>query len=124
MWISYATDTVPTSDPAYDSSTRPWANPKHIPNLTATRAAFKTFNTYVQSEMLWFSVYLLTFTEPSQRFRHGSLSPLRENKSGRRWWARRNCTYALVVNRVRLNAGFDTYMLSIYTWGCQCLKYG
>ncbi|KAK3359626.1 NADH ubiquinone oxidoreductase subunit NDUFA12-domain-containing protein [Lasiosphaeria hispida] len=44
LWISYGTDTLPSQDPSA-SIHRSWAAPHHIPNYTATRGAFKTYNT-------------------------------------------------------------------------------
>ncbi|EPE05381.1 nadh-ubiquinone oxidoreductase subunit [Ophiostoma piceae UAMH 11346] len=45
-WLAYGVDTPPSQDPLLASAaTRPWAVPEHRPNYTATRAAFKTYNT-------------------------------------------------------------------------------
>ncbi|KAK3377531.1 NADH ubiquinone oxidoreductase subunit NDUFA12-domain-containing protein [Podospora didyma] len=44
MWISYGVDTPPNQDPIAVTN-RSWASAHHIPNYTATRGAFKTFNT-------------------------------------------------------------------------------
>ena len=49
-------DKPPTEDPILQTGVRPWELPEHRPNLTATRAAFKTYSTYV----LTFSGDLLT----------------------------------------------------------------
>ncbi|CAN8095529.1 unnamed protein product [Discula destructiva] len=43
-WISYAVDTPPTQDPLAKTA-RSWAKPFHIPNYTATRGAYKPYNT-------------------------------------------------------------------------------
>lgn len=48
-WISYAVDKPPTEDPIAKVA-RSWAKPYHIPNYTATRGAYKPYNTYVESE--------------------------------------------------------------------------
>lgn len=45
-WISYAVDKPPTVDPIAQVA-RSWAKPHHIPNYTATRGAYKPYNTYV-----------------------------------------------------------------------------
>lgn len=47
-WISYAVDTPPTLDPLAKTA-RSWAKPYHIPNYTATRGAYKPYNTYVHT---------------------------------------------------------------------------
>ncbi|KAK3996605.1 NADH ubiquinone oxidoreductase subunit NDUFA12-domain-containing protein [Cladorrhinum sp. PSN332] len=45
-WISYTIDTPPTQDPiVQQTANRHWASQEHIPNLTFSRAAFKTYNT-------------------------------------------------------------------------------
>jgi len=49
-WISYAVDTPPTLEPLAKVS-RPWAKNYHTPNYTATRAAYKPYNTYVHKQM-------------------------------------------------------------------------
>ncbi|KAI7777253.1 hypothetical protein LA080_003842 [Diaporthe eres] len=43
-WISYAVDKPPTEDPIAKVA-RSWAKPYHIPNYTATRGAYKPYNT-------------------------------------------------------------------------------
>lgn len=45
-WLAYAIDKPPTEDPLAKIP-RSWAKPYHIPNLTATRAAYKPYSTYV-----------------------------------------------------------------------------
>lgn len=44
-WISYMVDKPPTQDPILQTQVRPWEIPDHRPNFTASRAAFKTYNT-------------------------------------------------------------------------------
>lgn len=46
LWISYGIDKPPTQDPLMQTN-RSWASPKHIPNYTATRGAYKPYNTWV-----------------------------------------------------------------------------
>ncbi|ROW15867.1 hypothetical protein VPNG_02578 [Cytospora leucostoma] len=43
-WLAYAVDKPPTEDPLAKIP-RSWAKPYHIPNLTATRAAYKPYST-------------------------------------------------------------------------------
>ncbi len=43
-WISYTVDTPPPQDPLTQIN-KTWASPKHIPNYTMTRGAFKTYST-------------------------------------------------------------------------------
>ncbi|KAM7185538.1 NDUFA12 domain containing protein [Rhypophila sp. PSN 637] len=52
LWISYGTDTIPTQDPSVQIN-RPWANTKAMPNYTATRGAFKTYNTVKHKISAW-----------------------------------------------------------------------
>jgi hypothetical protein len=40
-------DKPPTEDPILQTQVQPWELPEHRPNLTASRAAFKTYSTYV-----------------------------------------------------------------------------
>jgi NADH:ubiquinone oxidoreductase subunit len=47
-WISYMVDAPPTADKILQSGHRTWEIPEHRPNLTLSRAAFKTYSTYVQ----------------------------------------------------------------------------
>ena len=47
MWMSYAIDRPPSQDPIAKID-RSWASPEHIPNTTLSRAAFKTYSTYVE----------------------------------------------------------------------------
>ncbi|KAI4131975.1 MAG: hypothetical protein LQ338_000959 [Usnochroma carphineum] len=44
-WMSYLVDKPPTEDPVLRAGQRSWELPEHRPNLTASRAAFKTYST-------------------------------------------------------------------------------
>ena len=44
-WMSYLVDKPPTEDPILKTGQRSWELPEHRPNLTASRAAFKTYST-------------------------------------------------------------------------------
>ena len=44
-WMSYLVDKPPTEDPVLKTGQRSWEIPEHRPNLTASRAAFKTYST-------------------------------------------------------------------------------
>ncbi|EFX03951.1 NADH-ubiquinone oxidoreductase subunit [Grosmannia clavigera kw1407] len=45
-WLSYSVDQPPTQDPLMAlADSRPWVTLEHKPNYTATRGAFKTYNT-------------------------------------------------------------------------------
>lgn len=57
-WMSYAVDTPPTLDPIAKVA-RSWAKPYHIPNYTASRAAYKPYNTYVSCAMSQLSTVLI-----------------------------------------------------------------
>lgn len=46
-WISYMVDSPPPADKILQAGHRSWELPEHRPNLTASRAAFKTYSTYV-----------------------------------------------------------------------------
>ena len=46
LWISYGIDQPPNQD-AIAKTNRSWASPRHIPNNTLSRGAFKTYSTYV-----------------------------------------------------------------------------
>ncbi|KAK3685198.1 NADH ubiquinone oxidoreductase subunit NDUFA12-domain-containing protein [Podospora appendiculata] len=52
FWISYGTDAIPSEDPLA-SVTRSWAAPHHIPNLTASPAAYKPYNTVKPKIKAW-----------------------------------------------------------------------
>ena len=113
-WISYAIDTPPNQDPIANIN-RPWANPNHVPNLTFSRGAFKTYSTYVKpyivSEILGAPLTLLV-VELSPRSRLGNPLRPRDNRRSERGLSA-ECTYALVANRLHFNemrvssSGFD-----------------
>ena len=44
-WISYLVDAPPTADKLMQTGHRNWELPEHRPNLTLSRAAFKTYST-------------------------------------------------------------------------------
>ena len=44
-WMSYIVDKPPTEDALLRTGQRKWEIPEHRPNLTASRAAFKTYST-------------------------------------------------------------------------------
>ena len=44
-WMSYLVDKPPTEDPVLKTGQRSWELPDHRPNLTMSRAAFKTYST-------------------------------------------------------------------------------
>ena len=46
-WMSYLVDKPPTEDAVLKPGQRSWELPVHRPNLTASRAAFKTYSTWV-----------------------------------------------------------------------------
>ncbi|TPX09545.1 uncharacterized protein E0L32_009288 [Thyridium curvatum] len=52
LWISYGIDTPPNQDPIAQTN-RTWASSKHIPNYTATRGAYKPYNTTKPKISAW-----------------------------------------------------------------------
>lgn len=46
-------DTPPTADKLLQPGQRTWEIPEHRPNLTLSRAAFKTYSTYVQHNRVY-----------------------------------------------------------------------
>ncbi|CAK3837785.1 NADH dehydrogenase [ubiquinone] 1 alpha subcomplex subunit N7BM [Lecanosticta acicola] len=52
-WISYMVDKPPSEDTLLQRSIRPWEPTEHKPVLTATRSAFKTFNTTKNKYTPW-----------------------------------------------------------------------
>lgn len=46
-WMSYMVDKSPAEDKLLQRSIRAWEPEKHVPVMTASRSAFKTFSTYV-----------------------------------------------------------------------------
>lgn len=45
--MSYMVDKSPVEDTIMQRQLRPWEPKKHVPVMTASRSAFKTYNTYV-----------------------------------------------------------------------------
>jgi len=45
--MSYLVDKPPTEDAVLKTGQRSWEIPEHRPNLTASRAAYKPYSTYV-----------------------------------------------------------------------------
>ncbi|KXT04906.1 hypothetical protein AC578_3487 [Pseudocercospora eumusae] len=52
-WISYMVDKSPAEDTLLQRQIRPWEPKKHVPVLTASRSAFKTFNTTKNKVQPW-----------------------------------------------------------------------
>ncbi|KAH8890054.1 NDUFA12-domain-containing protein [Thozetella sp. PMI_491] len=52
LWISYGVDKPPNQDPIATIN-RSWASPKHIPNYTQTRGAYKPYNTTKPKMKSW-----------------------------------------------------------------------
>ncbi|KAK4105148.1 NDUFA12-domain-containing protein [Parathielavia hyrcaniae] len=53
-WMSYMVDTPPNQDPIVTAaSDRPWVPKSHIPNLTFSRGAFKTYSTTKPKIQSW-----------------------------------------------------------------------
>lgn len=110
-WISYTVDTPPNQDPLRTSAERPWAPRTHVPNLTFSRGAYKTYSTCVETAPCSMAresfVNILTVsTGRSPRSGRGSRSLLRgkmeelEQPGGWVW----TCTYvAVVVNKLPFN---------------------
>lgn len=48
-WMSYMVDKPPSEDKILQRNLRVWEPPMHRPNMTATKSAFKTYNTYDSS---------------------------------------------------------------------------
>lgn len=44
-WMSYMVDKSPVEDTLLQRQIRPWEPKKHVPVLTASRSAFKTYST-------------------------------------------------------------------------------
>ncbi|KAI9807289.1 MAG: hypothetical protein M1833_000032 [Piccolia ochrophora] len=53
LWMSYAVDKPPSEDPILQTGVRPWEIKEHRPNLTASRAAFKTYSTTQSKYKVW-----------------------------------------------------------------------
>lgn len=52
-WMSYMVDKAPSEDKLLQRSVRPWEPATHVPVLTASRSAFKTFNTTKPKYSAW-----------------------------------------------------------------------
>ncbi|KAI9677491.1 MAG: hypothetical protein M1817_006445 [Caeruleum heppii] len=52
-WMSYMVDKPPTEDPVIQTGVRPWELTEHRPNLTISRAAFKTYSTTKMKLNAW-----------------------------------------------------------------------
>ncbi|PYI09990.1 putative NADH-ubiquinone oxidoreductase subunit B17.2 [Aspergillus sclerotiicarbonarius CBS 121057] len=52
-WISYLVDAPPTADKIMQTGIRRWELPEHRPNLTLSRAAFKTYSTTRPKYSAW-----------------------------------------------------------------------
>ncbi|KAL8734844.1 MAG: hypothetical protein Q9166_001196 [cf. Caloplaca sp. 2 TL-2023] len=52
-WMSYLVDKPPTADAVLRPGQRTWELPEHRPNLTASRAAFKTYSTVKPKTAAW-----------------------------------------------------------------------
>ncbi|EGP85274.1 uncharacterized protein MYCGRDRAFT_61838 [Zymoseptoria tritici IPO323] len=52
-WMSYMVDKSPAEDKLLQRSIRPWEPTKHVPMQTASRSAFKTFNTTKNKYSAW-----------------------------------------------------------------------
>lgn len=73
-------DAPPTADKIMQTGLRSWELPEHRPNLTLSRAAFKTYSTYVNSRSCLHLLYRqsLTFSiAPALSTPPGPPSPLR-----------------------------------------------
>lgn len=45
--MSYMVDAPPSEDKIMQRNLRAWEPEKHVPNMTASKSAFKTYSTYV-----------------------------------------------------------------------------
>ncbi|EFQ29880.1 NADH ubiquinone oxidoreductase subunit NDUFA12 [Colletotrichum graminicola] len=52
-WLAYMVDKPPTEDALLHTKTRKWEAPHVLPNFTATRGAFKTYNTTKPKVFTW-----------------------------------------------------------------------
>ena len=55
-WMSYMTRDPPSGDPIAQTGQRAWEPQTHRPNLTATRGAFRTYNTTKPKHSAWVPV--------------------------------------------------------------------
>ncbi len=46
-WMSYMVDKPPSEDPIMQRHQRPWEPANHLPTMTASKSAFRTYSTYV-----------------------------------------------------------------------------
>jgi len=80
-WISYLVDAPPHADKILQTGVRPWELREHLPNPTLSRAAFKTYSTYVWYHFMSGYKLALTFqTAPGPRSLLG-LPPLLLDRS-------------------------------------------
>ena len=52
-WMSYMVHEPPTNDPILQRRQRVWEPKQHYPNLTASRASFRTYNTTAPKHRAW-----------------------------------------------------------------------
>ncbi|RDL35350.1 NADH dehydrogenase [ubiquinone] 1 alpha subcomplex subunit [Venustampulla echinocandica] len=54
-WISYMVDKPPAEDPIMRTQIRTWeeSNKQHVPNMTATRSAYKPYSTTKSKSSVW-----------------------------------------------------------------------
>jgi NADH:ubiquinone oxidoreductase subunit len=52
-WLAYMVDKPPTEDAMLQTKKRAWEHPDPIPNLTATRAAYKPYSTTQPKTRTW-----------------------------------------------------------------------
>ncbi|WPB06302.1 uncharacterized protein RHO25_010959 [Cercospora beticola] len=52
-WMSYMVDKAPSEDKLLQRQVRAWEPSKHVPVLTASRSAFKTYNTTKPKYSAW-----------------------------------------------------------------------
>jgi NADH:ubiquinone oxidoreductase subunit len=48
-WMSYMVDKPPSEDKIMQRNQRVWEPERHVPNSTASKSAFKTYSTYVDT---------------------------------------------------------------------------
>ncbi|KAL1954667.1 hypothetical protein VTO42DRAFT_819 [Malbranchea cinnamomea] len=52
-WLAYMVDKPPTTDKIMQTGVRKWETPEHRPNMTLSRAAFKTYSTVKPKYSAW-----------------------------------------------------------------------
>ncbi|TPX23472.1 hypothetical protein DIZ76_012804 [Coccidioides immitis] len=52
-WLAYMVNKPPTEDKIMQTGVRTWETPEHRPNLTLSRAAFKTYSTTKPKYSAW-----------------------------------------------------------------------